>query len=149
MQHSNPIEDPLNIDLSLHAHITCSGACDYLRFPPLRRKRSFASHASQTQLLPPPIGKNLPDSVREFSPKTGTFHRKVYYRRPNSVRSSGPIGARESARIAGIHELHISARSHAHNSPRIYTYEIQAYLPITCIQATRIFSIIQDAIYSL
>ena len=57
---------------------TCLGACDYHLRPPLRRNRIFDSHASQTQLTPPPIGKNLPDSVREFYPILGTFPRKVH-----------------------------------------------------------------------
>jgi hypothetical protein len=51
---------------------------------------------------PPPIGKNLPDSVREFSPVcTGLLCK--------SVRSSGPIGARESARIAGNIHAYMTA----------------------------------------
>jgi hypothetical protein len=67
-----------------------------LSAPPLRRNRA-CSHASQT--YKPPFGKNLSDSVREFSVKIGTFPRKVHYIGPKSVRSSGPIGARESSRM--------------------------------------------------
>ena len=48
------------------------------RLSPRSAGTELRSHASQTQLLPPPIGKNLPDSVREFSPILGTFPRKVH-----------------------------------------------------------------------
>ena len=56
---------------------------------------------------PPPIGKNLPDSVREFWPFYIGFLCK-------SVRSSGPIGARESSQMQAI--------TYAHNCLRELTY---------------------------
>ena len=85
--------------------MTCPGACDFLLRPPAPQEQSSAHLSSHSPLL----GKNLPDSVREFSLQKGTFHRKVHYRRPKSVRSSGPIGARESARIAGNIHAHMTA----------------------------------------
>ena len=65
---------------------------DYLRRPPAPQEKKL-------RFSPP--SKTLWHSVREFSTKTGTFPRKVYYIGPKSVRSSGPIGARESARMQG------------------------------------------------
>ena len=97
-----------------------SRVADRASIPPLRRKRA--------SLSPPPKDKNLSDSVREFFLKTGTFPRKVHHRRPKSVRSSGPIGARESSRMQATY-AHMTC-------PRELTYEgIQAH--ITCIHMSQ------------
>ena len=63
---------------STYAHTTCPGACDNLSRPPLRRNRALLSRVADIAYPQPPIGKNLSDSVREFSVILGTFPRKVH-----------------------------------------------------------------------
>ena len=60
--------------MSSHSALHALEQSDYLQLPPRSAGTELRSHASQT----PPIGKNLSDSVREVSPKIGTFPRKVH-----------------------------------------------------------------------
>ena len=71
--------------------------------PPLRRKRACSHPREALLLLSPQPVKTLWHSVREFSPQNGTFPRKVYYKRPKSVRSTGPIGPVNPRIMGNIH----------------------------------------------
>ena len=57
---------------------TCPGACDNPIRPPAPQEKKLRFSRVADRASPPPIGKNLPDSVREFSVILGTFPRKVH-----------------------------------------------------------------------